>query len=46
MIRAQRTVHRRLWFALALALPLLLVFALIERAQHARLLSAPAGAAP
>lgn len=43
MIRAQRTCHRRLWLALALALPLLVAFALRERAQHAPVL---AGGAP
>jgi len=46
MIRTQRTWHRRLWLALALVLPLLLAFALRERAQHAPVLSAASGGPP
>jgi hypothetical protein len=46
MIRAQRIWHRRIWLALALALPLLLAFALRERAQHAPILSAATRGAP
>ena len=43
MTRAQRSWHRGVWLALALVLPLLLAFALHERARHAAVLS---GGAP
>jgi hypothetical protein len=39
VIRAQQTLHRRVWLALALALPLVLACALLKRARHARLLA-------